>query len=179
MSLSTPLTPSSSWGAASAAHASRRRRLSEPSFAPRHGRERADRMSARAEAVCRQWLRARERCDLAALGDLTAPDAVWHSPVDGAHHGRDNVVEQVRAGFADTEQFATETLSIEAGVDQVVACVRNTGRRDSELLDSRQLLLMLVRDGLVAEVRVVVDDPDAVRRFWSDGEPRGSRTLRR
>jgi ketosteroid isomerase-like protein len=114
-------------------------------------------------------LLARERCDLDALADLTANEAVWHSPIDGAHRGKRTFVEQVRAGFADTDDFATETLSIEPGVDRVVASVRNTGRRESKVLDSRQLLLMRVRDSLVHEVRVVVDDPDAVERFWSDG----------
>jgi hypothetical protein len=43
--------------------------------------------------------------------------------------------------------------------------VRNTSRRDGEELDSRQALHFEEQDGLVALVRIVVDDPEAVAEF--------------
>ena len=80
--------------------------------------------------------------------------------------GRTAVVEQVRSGFADTDDFATELLSLECREDRAVATIRNTGRRNGEVLDSLQRLFLSVRDGQVAEVRIAVDDPDAVEAFW-------------
>jgi ketosteroid isomerase-like protein len=115
----------------------------------------------------RRWLDARERGDLEQLAALTAADATWESPVEGTVRGRAAVVEQVRAGFAETDAFATRLLAYESRGDRAAAIVRNTRRREQEVLDSRQALLFHERDGLVARVRIVVDDPDAVAAFWA------------
>jgi hypothetical protein len=82
--------------------------------------------------------------------------------------GRAHVLKQVRAGFADTDTFSSQLLSFEQRGDRAVAIVRNKGRRDGEELDSRQALHFMEQDGLVALVRIVVDDPEAVAKFWSD-----------
>ena len=44
--------------------------------------------------------------------------------------------------------------------------MRNRGERRGEQLDSRQVLLFRVEDGRIAEVRIAVDDPEAVQAFW-------------
>jgi ketosteroid isomerase-like protein len=123
---------------------------------------------SRWDSVSRAWLDARDRRDLNALAALTHEHAVWESPVDGTLRGRAHVLKQVRAGFADTDAFSSQLLSFEQRGDRAVAIVRNTGRRDGEELDSRQALHFKEQDGLVALVRIVVDDPKAVAEFWTD-----------
>ncbi len=117
-------------------------------------------------SVSRRWLDARSRRDLDRLAELTANDASWESPINGTVHGRESVVEQVRAGFTDTDTFSSELLHFESRGERAVAIVRNTGTRDGDVLDSRQALLFQERDGRVASIRIVVDDPEAVEAFW-------------
>lgn len=117
--------------------------------------------------LVRRWLDARERGDVAALRDLTAGDAVWESPVNGAVHGRDRLVAQVAAAWEDTDAFSTETRSLEVRDGRAAAIVRNSGRRDGEVLDSLQTLFITAGDDGVRHVRVAVDDPAAVDAFWS------------
>jgi hypothetical protein len=118
--------------------------------------------------VARRWLEARETCDLKRLAELTAVDARWESPVVGEVAGRDAVLEQVRAGFADSDAFETTLLSLESRGDRSVALIRNAGRRNGTTLDSLQALCLHTEDGVVASVRVAVDDPAAIEAFWAD-----------
>jgi ketosteroid isomerase-like protein len=92
---------------------------------------------------------------------------MWHSPINGTVHGRAAVVQQVQAGFVETDDFSTETLASETRAAKTVAHVRNRGRRKGEQLDSHQWLFIQTRDGLVSDVDIHVDDPEAVERFWS------------
>ena len=119
------------------------------------------------ETVVR-WLQARSRRDFARLAALTAADARWESPVAGTTVGRDAVVRNVKDGFEDTEQFASELLALECRGDRAVAVVHNTGRRQHEALDSLQTLFLRVDAGVIAEVKVAVDDEQTVEAFWAD-----------
>lgn len=114
------------------------------------------------------WLEARARCDLPRLGELTADDAVWDSPVDGLLHGRDAVLNEVRRGFSETDAFSTELLSLDVRDSHAIATVRNTGRNGGAVLDSVQQLHLDIAGTSVTGVRIVVDDPDSVERFWAD-----------
>ena len=130
------------------------------------GDELRPRSGSRWGSVSRAWLDARDRRDLEALAALTHEHAVWESPVDGMLRGRTHVVEQVRAGFADSDTFSSQLLSFEQRGDRAVAIVRNTGsprRRGARL---RQALHFEEQDGLVALVRIVADDP---RRWRNSG----------
>jgi len=119
-------------------------------------------------SIARLWLDARSRRDLERLGTLTAAGAVWTSPVVGEVRGREAVVEQVRSGFVDADEFATELLSLEARGEKAVALIRNTGRRNGQELDSLQSLFIHTEGETVTSVRVAVDDPDAIESFWAD-----------
>ena len=118
--------------------------------------------------MARRWLEAREHGDFDALRALTARDARWECPVAGQAEGADAVVDQVRAGFDDANEFATELISLEERNDKAAATIRNTGRRNGDVLDSLQTLCLRVRVNEIASVRVTVDDPDAIRAFWDD-----------
>jgi ketosteroid isomerase-like protein len=134
-------------------------------------RETAMSASARPTAgpsAARRWLDARACRDYAALAALTHEDATWDSPVEGTIRGRARIVDQARASHNETDSFSSQVLGFEARGDRAAALVRNTGRRGDEVLDSRQALLFRERDGLVASVRIVVDDPEAVTAFWTE-----------
>lgn len=118
--------------------------------------------------VARRWLEARANRDLGLLARLTATDAAWTSPVDGRSVGRDRVVANVEAGFAETDSFETELLRYEERGSRAIAVIRNVATRDGDELDSRQILILDEADGEVTSVRIEVDDPDAVERFWED-----------
>jgi ketosteroid isomerase-like protein len=135
-------------------------------FAPDLG-ENANMGSGTRDTVVR-WLQARSRRDFARLAALTAADARWESPVAGTTVGRDAVVRNVKDGFEDSEQFASEILALECRGDRAVAVVHNTGRRQQEALDSLQTLFLRVDGGVIAEVKVAVDDEQTVEAFWAD-----------
>jgi hypothetical protein len=46
--------------------------------------------------------------------------------------------------------------------------LHNTGRRGDEDLDSLQTLFLRVREGVVADVKIAVDDQGAIEEFWGD-----------
>jgi ketosteroid isomerase-like protein len=118
--------------------------------------------------VVERFLAARDRRDVDGCLALVADDATWHSPVGRPQRGREGFRQAIEEAYAGTEWFATETLSVRDDGHSVVARVRNRGERDGESLDSVQRLVFRLTEGLIAEVRIHVDDPSAVSRFWSD-----------
>ena len=128
-----------------------------------------DTIDADTQQALERWLLARRAGDIGALRELTAPDAVWESPVKGVVTGRDALARQVAAAWEDTEDFSTETLWAEVRGERAAVLVRNSGRRGGATLDSLQTLFIGVRDGLVAHVRIAVDDPASVEAFWASG----------
>ncbi|MGL6280474.1 MAG: nuclear transport factor 2 family protein [Gaiella sp.] len=118
-------------------------------------------------AAGREWVLARAAGDLRRVADLTAPDAVWESPVDGPQHGREAVLDEVAAAFDQTDWFASELLSYDARGDTCVAVIRNRARREGAVLDSLQTLFLRLDQGRVVHVRIAVDDPEAVDAFWA------------
>jgi ketosteroid isomerase-like protein len=121
----------------------------------------------RALAVTRRFLDARAAGDLDGAAGLVTADAVWHSPVEGPQRGRAAVREALAAACRDTDwfRFTVERLELRAP-GCVLATLVNRGERVGEQLDSRQWLGFTVRDGCIADVKIAVDDPAAVERFW-------------
>jgi ketosteroid isomerase-like protein len=118
--------------------------------------------------VVGRFLEARAAGEVEACVALVSERAVWHSPVGDDLHGRAGVRAALERAYAETAWFATETLGVRMHEGRVVARVRNRGERDGDALDSVQLLVFQVEDGLIADVRILVDDPAAVAEFWSD-----------
>jgi ketosteroid isomerase-like protein len=118
--------------------------------------------------VVRRFLEAREAGDVDACVALVADRAIWHSPVGDSLHGRSGFREALESAYAESAWFATETLGVRPHEGLVAAQVRNRGERGGEELDSVQLLVFQVEDGLIVDVRIHVDDDDAVAEFWAD-----------
>ncbi len=117
--------------------------------------------------VVERFLEARARGDVDACVALVADRATWHSPVGDALHGRPGFRAALEAAYAETAWFATETLGVRPREGLVSALVRNRGERGGDELDSVQLLVFEVEDGLIVEVRIHVDDAAAVAEFWA------------
>jgi hypothetical protein len=123
-------------------------------------------VSAAERTLVEAWLAARRGGRYDAAVELMSDDVVWDSPVVGARRGRAAVREMLAAADAETGSFDSAPLAVRSSGTVVVAAVRNRGRRGSDVLDSVQLLLFEVVDDAIRSVRIVVDDPVAVREFW-------------
>lgn len=120
-------------------------------------------------AVVHAWLAARRAGDYDAAVALMSEDVVWESPVAGSRHGRAAVREMLAAADEETTSFDSTPIALRSRGTEVGTVVRNRGRRGEDTLDSTQLLLFTVGGELIRSVRIVVDDPAAVREFW-EGE---------
>ncbi|MDX6538552.1 MAG: SnoaL-like domain [Gaiellales bacterium] len=118
--------------------------------------------------VVERFLEARAAGDIEACVALAADRATWHSPVGEPQHGRPGFRAALEDAYAETSWFATETLGVRPHEDVFAAQVRNRGERDGQELDSLQLLVFRVEDGLIVDVRIHVDDERAVAEFWAD-----------
>ena len=98
---------------------------------------------------------------------LTAPDAIWHSPVEGPRQGRSAVVEEVRRGFENAESFETMLIALRWDPSAATARIRNIATRQGRELDSVQTLYLRINEGVVTEIQIQVDDQAAVDEFWS------------
>ncbi len=125
-------------------------------------------MSADAVELVERFLAFREAGNLDACISLVANSGTWHSPVGSPLRGREGFREALEEAYVETRWFETETLGVRRRGAAVVARVRNRGERRGETLDSLQLLMFQVADGLIVDVRIYLDDPAAVTEFWSD-----------
>ncbi|HEY3613466.1 MAG TPA: nuclear transport factor 2 family protein [Gaiellales bacterium] len=117
--------------------------------------------------IVERFLRAREAGDLDACVALVAGHATWHSPVEEDLYGPQGFRTALVAAYAETAWFATQTLAVREREGRVAARVRNRGERHGEQLDSVQLLVFGVEDGLIVDLEIRVDDPAAVAEFWA------------
>jgi ketosteroid isomerase-like protein len=118
--------------------------------------------------IVERFLEAREAGDVEACVALVADRAIWHSPVGDPLYGRPGFRAALENAYFETAWFATETLGVRPRNGLVAARVRNRGERGGDELDSVQMLVFQVEDGLIVDVRIYVDDDAAVAEFWAD-----------
>jgi ketosteroid isomerase-like protein len=124
------------------------------------------------QEVLRDLFAALARCDLRALDDLVAEDAVWHvpgtHPFAGDHVGKDAVL----ALAARMQELTAELLF---DVDEVVAANSHVavvgsvwGDRDGKILfGNGEVAVFRVEGAKVVEGWTYVFDTPEVDRFWS------------
>ncbi len=117
--------------------------------------------------LARDFLISRARGDYDAAIALVTDDALWHSPIEGPRRGRAAIREMLVAADRDTDAFSSVVEDVEVRGERAVATIVNRGMRDYRELVSRQWLGFRFRDGLIAEISIEVDDPEAVERFWA------------
>lgn len=117
--------------------------------------------------VVARFLEFRAAGNIDACLALVSESAVWHSPVGPPMRGQAGFRHSLSEAYSETQWFATEALAVWPQGGAVVAKVRNRGARRGATLDSVQLLVFRVANGLVVDVRIYVDDPIGVAEFWS------------
>lgn len=124
------------------------------------------------EALVRHIFDAFARKEGFALRDCFAADAVWHVPgmsiMSGTHRGRTEIFRFLARLPKETNgTYGSRLIDVLASADRAAALYRAFGERNGLSLDIDQLLLFTIRDGLVAEVLALPNDPPAFERFWS------------
>jgi ketosteroid isomerase-like protein len=112
------------------------------------------------------------RGDLAAMGEIFSPDAVWHVQrlgiLSGDHVGFPAILQFFgRTMEISRGTFRIDILEVLANENSSAAVVRSQGQRDGLTLDDRQIQHFHIRDGRVVEVWQYPGDVEAASAFWS------------
>ena len=130
-------------------------------------------MSADANAaLVRHIFDAFARKEGFALRDCFAEDAVWHVPgasvMSGTYRGRSEIFRFLTRLPKETAgTYGSRLIDVLASEERAAALYRAFGERNGGSLDIEQLLLFTIRDGLVADVLALPNDPAAFERFWA------------
>ena len=123
--------------------------------------------------VVRRGYEAFNTADMAALTELFAEDAAWHtpgrSPIAGDHRGRDAVFAQFGRYGGDTggtfKAALQQVFSAEDG--RVVGIHHNSGERNGRQLDTDCCIVFEVEDGRIIDAREIFSDLYAWDGFWA------------
>jgi ketosteroid isomerase-like protein len=107
-----------------------------------------------------------------ALRGLFAEDAVWTVPgsgvMAGVYRGREEIFRFLARLPKETDgTYRSELRDVLASEERAAALYRARGTRRGRMLELDQVLLFLIRDGLVREVLALPSDPDAFEAFWA------------
>ncbi|MEE2663447.1 MAG: nuclear transport factor 2 family protein [Myxococcota bacterium] len=111
------------------------------------------------------------RSDGETLGQILAPDIVWHAtgntPWRGDHNGLDAVLDYLARVGELTDVFDARLTDVLASESRVLIVfqvkVEHTGRK----MELGYLVLARIEDGRAREVWTSPLDPDALARFWA------------
>ena len=121
--------------------------------------------------VMRRYADAWLAGDLAAMGEAVADDVVLHlfghSPLAGAHRGKEALGAAIRRIQGLTNRKTLEIHDVLTGGDHAVILVTERFERDGRALDLARVFLYHLRDGKITEIYVYDEDQQAVDSFWS------------
>jgi len=123
-------------------------------------------------AVVRRVFDAFARKNAFALRDLFADDAVWTVPGDGIMAGTFRGREQIlrflgRLPKQTGGTYGSRLIDVLASEERAAALYRASGERRGRRLDLDQVLLFLLRDGIITEVLALPSDAAAFEEFWA------------
>jgi limonene-1,2-epoxide hydrolase len=102
------------------------------------------------------WIDAMRTADPDRFADRLAADTVWWD-VSGQPvcHGRDEVLDWLRAGTASPRERAIEALELISTREHVVLGIRDPGRRElaGVPLEGQLFVVFAIRDAQVVELR--------------------------
>jgi uncharacterized protein len=122
--------------------------------------------------IAKQYIRAVQEGDQATLGELLAPELVWHQPgrnrFSGAHRGVAAVVEMLGGMMAASGGTFTISRAIRymANGDWVAVELEFQARREGMQMSQQGVDLLRVADGRIVEVRLFSSDQDEEDAFW-------------
>ena len=123
--------------------------------------------------IVRRGYEAFNTADMAALTELFAEDAAWHtpgrSPIAGDHQGRDAVFAQFgRYGGGTGGTFKAALQQLFAAEDgRVVGIHHNSGERNGRQLDTDCCIVFEVEAGRITDAREIFSDLYDWDAFWA------------
>jgi uncharacterized protein len=124
------------------------------------------------EDLLRRAFDAFAKGDMDTLRELTDQDAVWHTPgrnqLSGDYRGPDAIL----GFFAKTMElsggtFRADLHDVVANDDHAVAIYVARAERDGRTYENRNVLVIHVRNGKLAETWLLSDDQYAADEFFS------------
>lgn len=120
----------------------------------------------------RKGFEAFAAADLATLGELFDPDAVWHSEpmgiLAGNYHGRDAIFAMfAQLGQETVGTFRALPTTMAASNDKVFVKTIATGDRHGRKLNADEVLIFTLADGRVREVQLFLGNPAQTADFWA------------
>ena len=124
------------------------------------------------EALVRGIFDAFARKQGFALRDVFAEDAVWTVPgtgtMAGTFRGRDEIFHFLGRLPKETGgTYSSRLIDVLASDERAAAVYRASGERNGRRLELDQVLLFVIKGGLVREVLALPSDPDAFADFWA------------
>jgi ketosteroid isomerase-like protein len=110
--------------------------------------------------------------DPAELRTVLTDDIVWHVPGDNAIAGTYRGIDEVTAYMLRRRELADRTFNMHprellVGSDHIASITDGEMRRDGRVQTWGTVGLYRVRDGKIAEARLLPFDPPAFDRIWS------------
>ncbi|HET9199670.1 MAG TPA: nuclear transport factor 2 family protein [Dehalococcoidia bacterium] len=123
-------------------------------------------------ALLRSLYEAFGRADMATIDAGFADDVTFHlpgkGPLSGAHEGKQKVFELLgRLVEGSGGTFRLEVHDVLGNDEHAVGLTTNSASREGKSVSYQATLVAHLRDGKVAEVWEMFDDPNKVDEFWS------------
>jgi uncharacterized protein len=123
-------------------------------------------------AAIQRGFEAFAKGDIETLKTLFSTDAKWNEAETGVLRGNYRGVQAILEFFGqlahETEgSLRVEPLTMAASGDHVFVFERVTGKRKGKTLDTKEVLVFKLDNGIVTEVTELQSDYPTVAQFWS------------
>jgi uncharacterized protein len=123
-------------------------------------------------AVIQRGFEAFAKGDVDALKTLFSTDAKWNQPETGVLRGNYRGARAILEFFGQLAHETQGSLRVEpvtmaASDDHVLVFERVTGTRKGKALDTKEVLVFKLDNGVVTEVTELQSDYPTVAQFWS------------
>jgi len=109
--------------------------------------------------------------DLATLEAMFTDDAIWHvsgrNRFSGDYEGKAAIFQHFRELFQNTDSIVQDVHALLADDEHGVVLQNVTTTRGDDRLETNNVLVFHIDDGLATEVWVASSDPYAADEFWA------------
>lgn len=122
--------------------------------------------------IAKNYIKAVQTGDQAALGTLISPEIVWHQPGNNRFSGTKNGIAAFGAMFGAMMSASGGTFAITqahrylANGDLVAIEIEFAGQRDGATLKQSGIDMLRIADGKIVEVWLFSSDPAQEDAFW-------------
>ncbi|MGJ4931550.1 nuclear transport factor 2 family protein [Bradyrhizobium sp. HKCCYLS2038] len=122
--------------------------------------------------IAKNYIKAVQTGDQAALGSLISPQLVWHQPGANQFSGVKNGIGEFGAMFGAMMAASGGTFAIThahrylSNGDLVAIEIEFSARREGATLNQPGIDLLRIVDGKIVEVWLFSSDPEQEDKFW-------------